>query len=79
MLALTDVLQGLSAPIISGLASVGGTGQDPEGNSMSTGATLGIGLDCLMVDRCCSSCSTHGRKALAGGLGDLDKLIGFEM
>ena len=43
------------------------------------GATLGIGAGLLMADRCCSSCSTHGRDALAEGLEDLGRFEGLGM
>ena len=41
----TGGFSGLSVLVISGVAGVRGTGQVPEGNSMSTGAILG-GKDC---------------------------------
>ena len=61
----SDVSWGLCTQIFSSVAGVGGTGQVPEGNLMSTGATLGIGEGLLIVNRCCSSCSTHRRDEFA--------------
>ena len=61
----SGVLWGLSVLIISIVADVGGTGRDPEGDSMSTGSTLGIGDGLLMADRCWSNCLIHGREVLA--------------
>ena len=55
----TGILQGLSTPIISSLAGVGGAGRDPDANVMSTGATILIGVGLLMVDSCCSNCLMH--------------------
>ena len=69
VIALTLMyFHGLSMLIISSVAGVEGTGQMPEGNSMSTGATLEIEAGLLTADRCCNSCLTHGREALPDGL-----------
>ena len=73
------VLWGLSMPIISGVAGVGDAGWDPEGNSMSIGATLGVRDGLFMVVKCWSSYLTHGREALAEDFEDLGILVGFGM
>ena len=62
------VLLGLSMLTFSCVSGVEGAGQVPEGSSMSTVLTLGIGEGLLRADRCCSGCSTHGREVLAEGL-----------
>ena len=62
-----DAMGGLSMPIFSSISGVEDTGKVPEGNSVSTGSTLGIGPGLLMADRWCRSCLTHGREALAEG------------
>ena len=75
----SDVLVGLSALILSSMSGVEGAGQVPGGNLMSMGSPLVIGAGLLMVDRCCSSYSTHGREALDEGFEDLGRPMGLGM
>ena len=46
---------------------------------MCTGSTLGIRAGMLTADRCCSSCLTHRREALAEGFEDLGRPMGLGM